>query len=591
MARRPNLRAVQAASAAARPIGEDEPPEPKGDDELPDGCPVVALGIDGQVRYYLTADRQLSALPVREHSRLGILGLFGRKSELLYEYWPRYAKDGRTITGWRPELASERLMAACSREGPWDPAERQRGRGAWLGDNGELVLHTGDRVLSFPLTPTPWRDHDSARAGLVGRYVYSAGASVGAPAQEPATGGADGPAQRVLDVLATWQWRRPDIDPVLLLGWIGAAMIGGALKWRPMIWLTGGTGTGKSTLQELLRQVFAGGLIQTADTTPAGLWQALRHQTLPVAVDELEAEEDNRRAIGVVKLARVAASGSLMLRGGADHRGTEFVVRSAFAFSSILMPPLSGQDRNRIAVLELEPLADGTKVPLLDARAFGALGALLRRRLVDGWPQFQRTLEHYHASLRAAGHSSRAADQYGTLLACADVMLLDGEVDGELSGAWIRQLNADELTQSVENERDEARCLARLASWPVDAYRGGFRRSMAQWVRVAIGLDPDASAADGVQVLGTYGLKVVEGRFLAVANYHHGLSGIYEGSHWQGTSGTVGVWVQALRRLPGAHPSKNAIYLGDHNYRCTLLPLDLLVTDGQRRQAAMEVVT
>ncbi len=93
-------------------------------------------------------------------------------------------------------------------------------------------------------------------------------------------------------------------------------MIGGALKWRPIVWLTGGKGSGKSTMQELLHRLFNGGIIQTADTTAAGLWQAMRHHTLPVAIDELEAEEDNRRQNTIVKLMRMASSGALLLRGG-----------------------------------------------------------------------------------------------------------------------------------------------------------------------------------------------------------------------------------------------------------------------------------
>jgi hypothetical protein len=32
---------------------------------------------------------------------------------------------------------------------------------------------------------------------------------------------------------------------VLLFGWIGAAMVGGALDWRPLAWLTGDRGTGE----------------------------------------------------------------------------------------------------------------------------------------------------------------------------------------------------------------------------------------------------------------------------------------------------------------------------------------------------------
>ncbi len=96
--------------------------------DAPVRCPVIALGKDDNIRYYLDADRQLAALPARDHSRLGIMALFGNQSGLLEVYWPRHNKEG-DITGWAPELAAKALMAECSNKGVWDPSERQRGRG------------------------------------------------------------------------------------------------------------------------------------------------------------------------------------------------------------------------------------------------------------------------------------------------------------------------------------------------------------------------------------------------------------------------------------------------------------------------------
>jgi hypothetical protein len=145
-------------------------------------------------------------------------------------------------------------------------------------------------------------------------------------------------------VLATWNWSRSDTDAHLLFGWIVAAMFGVALDWRPLAWVTGDAGSGKSTLDRLLSIVMGGeqGLVTTTDATEAGLRSVVRQSTLPIAFDEAEA--DNRRMAGVIKFARQAASGGMVLRGSADHKGAEFRVRSCFLFSSILIPPLGDQD-------------------------------------------------------------------------------------------------------------------------------------------------------------------------------------------------------------------------------------------------------
>ena len=125
------------------------------------------------------------------------------------------------------------------------------------------------------------------------------------------------------------------IDARLLLGWIGSAMMGAYLNYRPLAWITGDSKTGKSTLQELLGWVLGGALLQSPDASEAAVRQVLGQQSLPVAIDEAEAEEDNRKLLALVKLARIAASASGdIMRGGQDHQGHQFQAKTCFLFSS-----------------------------------------------------------------------------------------------------------------------------------------------------------------------------------------------------------------------------------------------------------------
>jgi hypothetical protein len=96
-----------------------------------------------------------------------------------------------------------------------------------------------------------------------------------------------------------------------------------------------------------------GAVLRTHDATEASIRQVLGKQTLPVFFDELEAEANSDRAMRVIKLARLASSAGVIYRGGSDHQATEFIARSCFYFTSILMPAMLAQDRNRLAILEL----------------------------------------------------------------------------------------------------------------------------------------------------------------------------------------------------------------------------------------------
>ena len=569
---------------------ETDPPHTptgRGGGSLPDDCPVKPLGRHGTTCFYLDALDQLVAFAPRDHSRLGLQTLFGASSHQLYEYWPRQ-KDG-VVTGWRPELAAERLMQAAAEKGVWDPTEKIRGRGSWRGAEGELIWHCGDAI--FQGAPPGVDEPPGARfgihkPGLIGAHVYPAAGALPRPSAEPSAAGADGPAAEVLKLFETWTWRAPAIDPILLLGWCGAAMIGGALDWRPLVWITGGSLTGKSTLNKMLRAIFDDGLVAVTDATAAGIWQKLGYATLPVILDELEAEEDNRRSSMITKLARQASSGGIVLRGGQDHRGSEFTARSCFLFQSILIPPLLGQDRNRLAILELGRLPAGSRPPNLNERVkeIAGYGAALRRRLADGWHRLPETLEFYRASLEAAGHNARGMDQYGTLLACADLTLFDEMPESETADKWVAACSPSAFNSWDDGLSDEDHCLNHLMSSIVDQFRNGGRSTLGDWISKAAGRGGDGDPAEANRVLGTYGGKVLEYhgvQVLAIASSHQGLAKLFEGSQWQARAGASSVWTQALRRLPGAEPYDKTVNFAGARSKATIVPVELVLPDPE----------
>ncbi|WP_439813992.1 hypothetical protein [Zavarzinia sp. CC-PAN008] len=543
---------------------DEEPDEPQGaGDGLPEGCPVRPLGKYRRTFWYLDELDQLIDLKASEHGRQEILSLFGRESERLFEWWPQYnAKTGELI-GFRNEEVQRCLMRAGAARGVWSPEGHVRGAGAWEAEDGGLILHLGDRVMI---------DGRRERPGIVGRWVYPARPAM--PRPHPVPVKADS-AQALLGLLRSWYWRRPELDPDLLLGWIGSAIIAGALGYRPVVWVTGDRGTGKSTLNELLKALFGDALLDSVDPSAAGIWQKLGYDARPVALDELEADADDRKQQMVIKLARVAVTGGVILRGGESHQGAEFTARASFLFSSILIPALTSQDRSRMAILELDEIPRGAKEPAKDAKLWRQWGAELARRMVDGWPRFHATLAAYRQAMQRAGHSGRGADQFGTLLACRDLLLGAADLlphSDELD-EWERRLARQDLAEAADDAPDHAMCLGHLLSSPIDTVRSGARHTLGTWIEVAArGQDTDADA-----VLAGHGLKIEtrEGRlWLAVANRHEGLAALFKGTTW-----ARGVWVQSLRRGKNAKAAA-PLRFGGAPSRATLLPLDPILNSG-----------
>lgn len=506
--------------------------------EIFPGSPVRALGVHGDVFFYLDALGQLRQ--VTTHSKTEIEALFTPQAHLLDDWFPQFTKTGG-VSGFSQDVARRYLMRACGERGVWAAHERVRGLGAWPDEDGGVVLHCGDAV---------WWRGAWHRPGDLGGYVYPSGVRLPRPLDrdEPMA------VEDLLDILESWRWVRGDLDALLLLGWMVSAIFGGALPWRPLLWITGDAGTGKSTAQDLIRGVLGGtgAMLRGTDVTEAGVRQYLMQSTVPVLLDEAEPDADERRSrIGdVVKLARQAASGGVVLRGGQDHQGREFKARSSFLFSSILVPPLLDQDISRLALLELLPMEPGAVAPKLEERRLVHVGRVIRRRVLAQWPRLHETRELYRAQLARQGHGPRGCDQYGTLLCMADLVLYDAVPGAARVAGWTEKLDAAAIGEQTDQTADWRRCLNHLFGQSPDLWRSGDRPTVGRLVLAAAGLSEEVSAETAGRALASVGLRVIgrtDTASLVVANAHPQLERLFHGTHWRG-----GGWRQGVRRVPGA---------------------------------------
>lgn len=549
---------------------------PMADDEatgtLPSGCPIEPLGKNVDDYFYMDQTRQLRVLSPKDHSRNTMISLLGSRQDWAWLYYEgkKEDKSGDWVgTGkLRTEKLGDDLMLACAQRGVWDPHQRLRESGAWPGGDGGLVLHCGDAILAGGKWHQP---------GRIGEHVYPAQPPT--PRPDPRPQGCD-PALELMAMLETWSWSRPGFDARLLLGWIGVAMVGGALDWRPPVWVSGGAGTGKSTLQKMINHVL-GALVYSSDPTAAGIWQKLGLKTLPVALDEIELEEDGRQVQRVIKLARQAASGGVVLRGGDSHKATEFKAQSAFLFSSILIPPLLPADKSRIAILDLKKLPDGAPPPQIVPDKLGALGSRLLGRLVQHYGKLPAVLTDYRQYLAALGLDARGCDGFGTLLAVADLLLTDHPGAPTADEPWVPYLEKARLSGVSDDDVDDRRCLMHLLTSPLDMWSSGTRKTVADVVSRYNAAPGDAHEDN--RKLMSYGVGVFDkkegGKVLAVANDHRALAHIFRDSHWAAKAGAGGGWVQSLRRLPNAEPGQQRF--DGIKIRCTEIPLSVVFREEE----------
>ena len=548
---------------------------------LPPNFPITVLGEADDVFYFLNARWQFKSIHIDKMSKGRIEALFAGHTEVLDALWPNVRKDGKA-NGWAYEPARRALINACSRKPIWAPDEMIRGLGGWRGDDGELIFHCGDEV--FAAHGQAAGRLEQAPPGELAGYIYPAlppRAHPAAASMAVASAGVE-----LLTTLKTWSWRRPLLDPVLMLGWIGSAFLGGALNWRSMAWITGDAATGKSTLQEMTRAVFGPrGIVGTSNVSAAAIWQKLGYNCIPIAIDELEADADDRRQQQVIVLARQAASGDVVLRGSGDQKSLEYTVRSAFLFSSIYIPSLRDQDLSRMAILELLPLPLGAARLVVDPAYYREVGRSLQRTLLSQWPRFQKTFDVYAGKMATVGHGQRAIDQFATLVTCWDMLTREGLPDAQTIGedeeitGILDGLYPGRMAEIVEREPSWSIWLNTLIGKMLDLYRGGERKTVGQAIESALrtGSDWSAEAHASASMLAQHGMRIHQSedgrKWLAVSTRHVGMNRLMEGEIWHSVSGGTGVWKQAADRVPGSVQGPPMRFAGP-NQRCVLIPIE-----------------
>jgi hypothetical protein len=520
---------------------------------LPINCPVTPLGKDGDTCYFLDTLGAVAGL-VASSSGKGPIGyLFAGRSGFLEWAWPRFGrkrKDGSAeVVGWEADNARQALVDGCAWVGQFALEDQVRGRGAWRDDDGGLIYHAGNEVF----IGGKWRT-----CGEHGRFIYPARSRIERPSARPQPAGPGSPGDFLLELLRTFNWDRGELDARLMLGWVMTAKIGGALDRRPVVFVNGAEGSGKSVLHDLVRGVMNGALIASSNTTQAGVYQRLQQDSVAIMVDELEAKDDTRTVDKILELARIAYSGDKMQRGGKDGVGKEFALRSSFMGSSISKPATDAQDDSRMAVLMLRERERAGDRPDWSLNEIDAQGRHLLRRLFDWWPRWAELNQVFRALMIELGHSDRACDTFAPLAAGAHVALFDELPDEVELEQWRAWLKPTELAETATREKTWRRCLVHLLDAQPEVFRSRHYKSVGA-VLDAFKQKPDF-IGDLEDYLPQVGLALSFRRGetqhtwdrarLFVPAKSAALHALYAGTPWAGRPAAPGPWVGVLRQMP-----------------------------------------
>ena len=562
-----------------RPKHPDSPPVDRSD---PD--PIVPLGYDrGQFFYLSQASLQVHSLTADRHTANNLIALAS-----FSEFWADTAfvsKKGKLISS----KAADWLMHLCYQAGIFD-VDRVRGRGAWF-DDGHAVLHLGDRLFVDGCVSPLYLPNSSA--------IYPRAKSLSLVQAEPLV---TGEAVKIVHLCERLRWAKP-ISARLFAGWMVCAQICGALSWRPSIWVTGGTGTGKTWLMEnILTPVLGSLALQVqSKTTEAGIRQALNSDALPVVFEEFEAEDRYAaiRVQGVLDLMRQSSSetGRSILKGTQQQMlARVFRIRSCFAFSSINVAIAHAADQSRVTVMSLLPPEAVTddSVAAFQKLVQDAVvlltpeyAAALLMRSVRLLPIIRANAKTFASVVAATMGSHRLGDQLGALLAGAYSLHSSKLIEPEAAREYVANQDWGEAG-NADLVSDEMKLLSRLCAHRVRLTQNDrlIDLPLGRLISAAVGHQEKVAVNVAEQELRDRGIRVkrmpmapaaqARDPGIFVSTNHPAIAEILEGTQW------AAGWSRALARIPGAKCGRGNMRFGlGHQSKAVWLPLSALDQDEE----------
>ena len=547
------------------PIPEDPPFQPPDPKDWPFQC----LGYDKGIYFYLPeSTRQVTAIKTEAHGAGTLLAL------ATLQWWERNfpSKSGPL---WRQ--GANNLMRCCEGKGVYAP-DRQRGRGAWY-DKGRSVLHLGSQLIVDGT--------DMPVDAIESTYIYEAGPPLEYTRADPLSTREANKFQQISDML---YWERP-LFSKMFAGWAVCATICGALIHRPHIWLTGRAGSGKSfVIGKIMYPILCQfALRQAAATTEAGIRQKLQSDALAVIIDEFEGTDwgSMMRVQSILELARMAFSDdeSEISKGGQNHKGVSYKVRSCFLMSSIGVNLYQHADETRVNVLSLEKPFDldgETKEQHFDQLSKIVSDTLtpewcasFRMRAIKNIPVIRANSDIFERVIASKLKNRRSGDQVGPLLAGAYSLCSDKIITEEIARQWIDQQDwSDQI--AVAEKSDEKNCLSIIMESTLKRPGRNDEASVAELLQELMDFT-DANQrytdTEEYRCLIRNGIRFDrEEGFIWIADSHLCLKRILKNSAWEKS------WARQLLRVEGA-VSKRLRFLGP---QCAATGIPWIAAMGER---------
>ena len=422
------------------------------------------------------------------------------------------------------------------------------GRGAARLADGRIAYHLGDRLL--------------LDGNLYGLNDDRTMVWLAEPRIELADEATASQVAEVARAVMSYRWATAD-DGKRFLGWVVAAIVGGALEWRPHLLLTAPAGEGKTwLLKQVLEKLMGTLMISVSDASTAAISKVREHAALPVAIDEAEPSEE--WVIELLKTLRAASSDfGARIRVGPGNHGVVFQrARFCALLAGTVAPALARADDTRLTSVSFgAPVENWAQVKLAITTTMQKAD-MVRARIIRHTTEIVKEAERVGNEMQDLGMDSREALTSAALTAGWHFWGLDSA-----------DVYSREMTRVKTADGDT------ILSDPTDA-SDALLEILA--VRVRPAGESDKSVLEmlsNVKKQGTLadlvGIRRTAKGELVIANRHKGLSTAMARTKWANAD-----LRKLMLQLPDTSTTENTHRFGNLRLRAVLIPKSTLESVG-----------
>lgn len=509
---------------------------------------------EGMYYYFPYTERQIVALSASGHTLPNLFRL-DNLDNWTGKFGGAEVSDKNIV-----KYATAALMSMAQQRGIFKEDDRVRGCGAWL-DDGRKVLHCGDKLY---VDGQPMRLDE-----FKSDFTYVAASKLMRPASD-ALKNSEAYMLRKICEAVTWENK---LSGSLLAGWLVIAPICAALDFRPHVYITGESDSGKSTVMDKIIKPVLGRMSLNVDggTTEPKVRELMSYDARPIVYDEAEPSES---MIEVIKLARKSSSGATVGKFGQRMVKARF----CFCFSAINPPVKEVADESRISFMVIKKNKRPTAIAEYEALLAQIEKHLtpdfsnrLMKRTLDNLDVLLKNIDTFSRAARIVIGSARPSKMIGAMLGGLYLLNSTEEVTLEFAQGWIKERDFSDHAL-INAETDPVRLLQFICGC-VLKYSSSQELSIGDLILAAY--KNNDSTAD--KLLRYNGIAVKDKR-VYFAGTSTQMERLLRETDWKFK------WTSMLENLPGADKFKSFYFGVAKKTSGVSLPIDIFTDEGTGQQ-------